>query len=100
MHVVRCSEGILNWSDQELRAMDVKARKRTMFGVFHRVGSLVRLYMERKDGRRGLISEYHCVTDEECGLSGYVKLSEFGMWRVVVLVLHRGSNRGGMIKWS
>ena len=37
--------------------MDVKMRKRLMmFREFHKKGSVVRLYMKRKDGGRGLIS--------------------------------------------
>ena len=49
--VVRYSAGILDWSDRELKAMDVKTRKRlTMFGAFHKKGSVPRLYMKRKDG--------------------------------------------------
>lgn len=45
--MVRYSAGILDWRDYELRAMDVKMRKR--------------LYMKRKHGGRGLISVYDCV---------------------------------------
>ena len=49
--VVRYSAGILEWNDRELKAMDVKTRKKlTMFGAFHKKGSVGRLYMKRKDG--------------------------------------------------
>ena len=32
----------------------MKTRERMMFGAFHMKGSVARLYMKRKDGRRGL----------------------------------------------
>ena len=55
--VVRYTAGVLDWTERELKAMDVKTRKfLTMFGVFHMKSSVDRLYMKRKDGGRGLIS--------------------------------------------
>ena len=36
--------------------MGMKTRKKlTIFWAFHKKGSVVRLYMKRKDGRKGLI---------------------------------------------
>ena len=59
---MKYSPGILDWSDRELRAMDVKTRKRLMiFGAFHKQGSVVMLYVKRKDGERGLNSVCDCV---------------------------------------
>ena len=56
--VLKYSAAILDWSDQELRVIDVKMKKRLMmFGAFHKKGSAVRLYIKRKDGGMGLISE-------------------------------------------
>ena len=41
--VVRYSAGVLEWSDRELREMDVRTRKLlTMFGVFHIRGCIGR----------------------------------------------------------
>ena len=57
----------------------MKTRKRlTMFGAFHKKGSVGRLYLmiKRKDGGRGLISVYECVKEEELVLFGYVKASD------------------------
>jgi hypothetical protein len=49
--VVRYSAGILEWTDRELNAMDVKTRKKlTMIAVFQKKGSVGRLYMKRKEG--------------------------------------------------
>ena len=82
--VVRYSAGILDWSDQKRRAMDVKTRKRlTMFGAFHKKGSVARLYMKRTDDRRGLICVYDGVKEEELGLLGYVKVIYKWMLKVV-----------------
>ena len=54
---MRYSAGILDWRDLELRAMDVKTKERlTIFGAFHKKGSVVSLYMKCKDGQRALIS--------------------------------------------
>ncbi|KXJ06748.1 hypothetical protein AC249_AIPGENE17286, partial [Exaiptasia diaphana] len=92
--VVRCSAGILDWSDRELKEMDVKTRKRlTMFGTFHKKGSVPRLYMKRKHGGRGLISVVDCVREEELGLCGYVKASEEWMLKVVGEMVEVGETK-------
>ena len=92
--VVRYSVGILDWSDRELKAMDVKTRKRlTMFGAFHKKGIVPRLYMKRKDGGRGLVSVFDCVKQEELALSEYVKETEEWMLKVVRETLHVGETK-------
>ena len=83
--VVRYSAGILEWSDRELNAMDVKTRKLlTMFGCFHMKGSVDRLYIKRCDGGRGLISVMDCVREEEHGLYDYVSGSDEWMLKAVM----------------
>ena len=75
--VVRYSAGSLDWSDRELKAMDVKTRMRlTMFEAFHEKGSVPRLYMKREDGGRWLIKVFDCVKQEELALSEYVKATD------------------------
>jgi len=92
--VVRYSAGILEWSDKELKKMDVRTRKLlTMFGVFHQKGSVPRLYLKRKDGGRGLIRVFDCVKEEELGLFGYVKESEEWMLQVVGSTLQVGETK-------
>lgn len=92
--VVRYSAGILDWSDRELKEMDVKTRKRlTMFGTFHKKGSVPRLYMKRKHGGRGLISVVDCVRAEELGLFAYVKESREWMLMVVGETLMAGESK-------
>ena len=46
--MVKYSAGIMDSSDRELRAKKTKKRL-GMFGSFHKKGSVVRLYMKRKD---------------------------------------------------
>ena len=72
--VVRYSAGILNWKENELKAIDVKTRKiLTMNGIFHKKGNVDRLYINRKAGGRGLISVENCVRMEEKNLRNYLK---------------------------
>ena len=92
--VVRYSVGILDWSDRELKAMDVRTRKRlTMFGAFRKKGSVPRLYMKQEDGGRRLISVFDCVKQEELALSEYVKETEEWMLKVVGETLHVGETK-------
>ena len=52
--------GILDWTKDEVGAIDVKTRKiLTMTGNFHRNSSVPRLYTNRADGGRGLTSVYN-----------------------------------------
>ena len=70
MSGVRDTAGILEWTDSESWAINVKTRKRlTMNGVFHKSSSVDRLYMKRKVGGRGLISVEECVRTEELALN-------------------------------
>ena len=82
--VVRYTAGVLDWTERELKAMDVKTRKfLAMFGVFHMKSSVDRLYMKRKDGGRGLISVFDCVECESKSLKEYVRGSLEWMLKVV-----------------
>ena len=92
--VVRYTAGILEWTDKELKAMDVKTRKiLTRNGVFHMQSSVDRLYMKRKVGGRGLISVGQCVKMEEAGLCEYVKASNEWMLKVVAEDLVMGESK-------
>ena len=82
--VVRYSAGILDWTKEDLRQMDVKTRKTLTFcGAFHKRGSVGRLYLKRKEGGKGLISVEDCVRQEEGSLGLYVRGSEEWMLKVV-----------------
>ena len=82
--VVRYSAGILDWTKEDLKQMDVKTRKILTFcGAFHKRGSVGRLYLKRKEGGKGLISVEDCVRQEEGSLGLYVGGSEEWMLKVV-----------------
>ena len=56
--------GILNWTIEDLKQIDIKTRKNlTMSGNFHRNGDIDKLYIPRKLGGRGLRS---LITAFEC----------------------------------
>ena len=75
--VVRYSAGIIDWTEKDLKRMDVKTRKTlSMAGAFHTRGSSHRLYIKRKEGGKGLISVEDCVKMERANLRSYVSDSE------------------------
>ena len=92
--MVRYSARILDWSDQDLREMDVKTRKTlTMFGAFHKEGSAVSLSFKSKDGWRGLISMYDCVTKEELSRLRYVRAADMRMLDIFRETLQVGETK-------
>ena len=71
--IVRYSAGILDWTRQDLKSLDVKTRKTlSMCGAFHTKSSVLRLYLKRAGGGRGLISVEDCVRMEEANLAKYL----------------------------
>ena len=83
--VIRYSAGIIDWSLEDLKRMDVRTRKLlTMNGALHPRANVDRLYLKRNEGGRGLTSVEECVKMEEKGLSEYVKASEEPMLKEVV----------------
>ena len=75
--VVRYSAGILDWTEGDLKRMDIKTRKTlSMAGAFHTRGSSLRLYIKRKEGGKGLIRVEDCVKMERANLKSYVSESE------------------------
>ena len=75
--IFRYGAGIIQWKEDELKAVDRKTRKMmTMYGAFHPKSDVDRLYVKRKDGGRGLISIERCVKEEESSLKCYVAKSE------------------------
>ena len=62
----RYGAGIINWRVDELKIMDRTTRKTlTMYGALHPKSDIDRLYLKRKHGGRGLISNETCVRSEE-----------------------------------
>ena len=60
--VIRYSAAFVSWRKSELQAIDIKTRKLfTIYGALHPKSDVDRLYIPRKEGRRGLISTEDCV---------------------------------------
>ena len=63
--VMRCSGGIIDWTQEERNDMDRKNRKiMTLNRCLHPRSSVARLYMKRKGGGRGLISVEDSITND------------------------------------
>ena len=72
--LMRYSAPFLDWTLDELKAMDRLTRKLlTMHKAFHPRDDVDRLYAGRKDGGRGLISIEECVESAVLGLRGHVE---------------------------
>ena len=92
--VLHYTAGIIEWTKKELKEMDIKTRKiLTMAGAFHMRGDVDRLYIQRKNGGRGLISVEDCVRKEERSLATYVKQSK--EWMLCVISKEMESDESG-----
>ena len=86
--IVRYGAGILDWTQEDLKQLDIKTRKiLTMNGSLHPRSNVGRLYMSRRNGGRGMISCEECVKNEEKSLELYVHRSEEWMLRFVATEL-------------
>ena len=75
--VVRYGAGILNWTAEELRGLDIKTRKlMRLHGAHHPQGDVDRLYVPRQQGGRGLHSIEEVVRREENALTTFVHRSK------------------------
>ena len=75
--VIRYGAGIIKWTKQELKGVDRRTRKMlTAAGVHHPQADVDRLYCDRHEGGRGLMSVEECVEREENAMTTYVARSE------------------------
>ena len=75
--LLRYSAVFVSWRKSELQAIDRKTRKLfTIYGALQPKSDVVRLYIPRKEGGRGLISTEDCVLLAIRGLDVYVHESE------------------------
>ena len=75
--LIRYGTGIINWSKEELRNLDRKTRK--LLSVYKSLdpqADVVRLYVKRSQGGRGLLSVEDCVNIEVGSLCRYVETSK------------------------
>ena len=75
--VVRYSAGLIDWTKEEVRELDRVTRK-LMFehSALHPKSNVIRLYMKRKNGGRGLTSIEECVASEARNLDEYIANSK------------------------
>ena len=72
--IIRYGAGILDWTQEEIQTLDRKTRKMlTGAGAHHPRSDVDRLYVDRKEGGRGLISVEDCVRREENALTTYIQ---------------------------
>ena len=77
MSLLRYSAAFISWRKCEFEAIDRKTRKLfIIFGGLHLKFDVDRLYISRKDGRRGLIATEDCEELAVRGLEVYVHGSE------------------------
>ena len=73
--LIRYGAGILDWTKDEMRAMDRKTRKLlTIYRTLHPQADIDRLYMKRENGGRGMISIEDCIDMEVANLKDYVEI--------------------------
>ena len=79
----RYSSGIIDWTKADLR--EIKTRKLlTMHRAHHPKASVVRLYLPREDGGRGLMSIEQCVVEDTKSIAEYLRRSEEDVLRKVL----------------
>ena len=75
--IVRYGAGIISWTKMELEELDRRTRKlMTMYGAHHPKADVDRLYLQRCEGRRGLLGLQDCVHVEVHSLEQYLSTSK------------------------
>ena len=73
--ILRYSAGVVELKTDELKVLDRKTRKLTLYGALHPKSDVDGVYVARQKGLRGLISCEMCVKAEENNLAWYVRNS-------------------------
>jgi len=70
--------GILNWTKSELAELDRKTSKLLtgIHGALHPRSSIGRLYLQRREGGRGLIGVEDAINTEEGNINAYISQSK------------------------
>ena len=83
--IFRYGAGVIQWNASELKDLDRKSGKTMMmYGGLHPKSNIDRLYVNRKEGGRGLISVEQCIREEENSLGSYTANSEENLIRGVL----------------
>ena len=71
--ILRYSAGIIDWIKQELQNIDRKTRKMmAAYKALHPKADVDRLYVHKKDGRRGLMSIEDTIAYEEHSINFFI----------------------------
>ena len=86
---VQYRAGIIQWTKEELQQMDRKTSKLiNIYGGFQPRSSADRLYIQRSDGGRGLVSIESCGEEEKCNLAKYATQSREALVKNAVAELN------------
>ena len=97
--IVRHRAGIISWTKMELAELDRKPRKlMTMYEAQHPKADVDRLYLQRYEGRRGLIGLEDCVQVEVHSLEKYLSTLKEKILKEVSLSRITENNRYGTSK--
>ena len=84
--LVRYGGGIIDWNQKELEDMDRRTRKMMhAYGAVHPRADVDRLYVQREDGGRGLMSILDTVRYEEQSMIEYIRTKDSGVMATVKL---------------
>jgi hypothetical protein len=102
--IMRYTAGIVKWNKEELEVIDRMTRKQlTLYGALHPKSDVDRLYVDRKDGGRGLFSVEDLVRHEERQLNHYMKNSKESVMKAVyekVKIKERKEPESRIEKWK
>ena len=81
--LMRYSAGIVEWTKADLDVTDRKTRKlMTMYGMLHPRSNVIRLYLPRSEGGRGLLSVSDSVNIERRSLQCRVSITQEKLLKV------------------
>ena len=84
--LVRYGGGIIDWNQKELEDMDRRTRKMMhAYGAVHPRADVDRLYVQREDGGRGLMSILDTVRYEDQSMIEYIRTKDSGVVATVKL---------------
>ena len=82
--VIRYSAVFLDWTKGETKELDRWTRKKLIAGrALHPKSNVMRIYIKRRYGERGLISAEECCTTELRSIDIYLANSEEELLKVV-----------------
>jgi hypothetical protein len=94
--VLRCSFGIINWRNEEIKQIDRKTRKKlTMYKMHHPKADIDRLYVKRKEGGRGLVKVEAGCKAEIFNIAEYLS-TNYKEDQFVKIVKNHGSTQPNM----